>query len=78
MLQCGLIEELVKAPKYDSSTRSNQKFTEELSQEVERLLQINDEKHSRGLHKQVMKKIDQNRCNGLIVFGCNLIFSSQK
>ena len=52
----ALIEELVKAPKYDSSTRSNQKFTEELSQEVERLLQINDEKRSRGLHKQVMKQ----------------------
>lgn len=53
-----LIEELVKAPKYDSSTRSNKKFTEELSHEVDRLLQINDEKRSRGLHKQVMKNID--------------------
>ena len=53
-----LIEELVKAPKYDSSNRNNQKFTEELSQEVDRLLQINAEKRSRGLHKQVMKKID--------------------
>ena len=53
-----LIEELVKAPKYDSSNRSNQKFTEELSHEVDRLLQINAEKRSRGLHKQVMKKID--------------------
>ena len=53
-----LIEELVKAPRYDSSNRSNQKFTEELSHEVDRLLQINAEKRSRGLHKQVMKKID--------------------
>jgi transposase len=53
-----LIEELVKVPKYDSSNRSNQKFTDEISQEVDRLLQINAEKRSRGLHKQVMKKID--------------------
>ena len=53
-----LIEELVKIPKYDSSNRSNQKFLDEISQEVDRLLQINEEKRSRGLHKQVMKKID--------------------
>ncbi|GAH21624.1 unnamed protein product [marine sediment metagenome] len=53
-----LIEELVKVPKYDSSNRDNQKFTDEISQEVDRLLQINAEKRSRGLHKQVMKKID--------------------
>jgi transposase len=53
-----LIEELVQAPRYNSSARSNQKFTEEISQEVDRLLQFNEEKRSRGLHKQVMKKID--------------------
>jgi len=53
-----LIEEIIKVPKYDSSNRVNQKFTEEISQEVDRLLQINQEKRSRGLHKQVMKKID--------------------
>lgn len=53
-----LIGELVKVPKYDSSNRSNQKFTDEISKEVDRLLQINEEKRSRGLHKQIMKKID--------------------
>ena len=53
-----LIEELVKVPKYDSSNRDNQKFNDEISQEVDRLLQLNEEKRSRGLHKQVMKKID--------------------
>jgi hypothetical protein len=53
-----LIEELVKIPKYDSSNRSNQKFLDEISHEVDRLLQTNEEKRSRGLHKQVMKKID--------------------
>jgi len=53
-----LIEEIVKIPKYDSSNRENKKFTNEISQEVDRLLQANEEKRSRGLHKQVMKKID--------------------
>lgn len=53
-----LIEEIVKIPKYDSSNRGNKKFTNEISQEVDRLLQANEEKRSRGLHKQVMKKID--------------------
>jgi len=53
-----LIEELVKVPKYDSSNRCSKKFTEEISKEVDRLLQLNEEKRSRGIHKQVMKKID--------------------
>ena len=53
-----LIEEIVKIPKYDSSNRENKKFTDEISREVDRLLQVNEEKRSRGLHKQVMKKID--------------------
>ena len=53
-----LIEELVKVPKYDSSNRDSKKFTDEISQEVDRLIQANEEKCSRGLHKQVMKKID--------------------
>ncbi len=53
-----LIEEIVKLPSYDSSNRGKKKFTQEISQAVDRLLQANEEKHSRGLHKQVMKKID--------------------
>ena len=53
-----LIEELVKIPKYDSSSRDTKKFTEEISSEVDRLLQLNEEKRNRGLHKQVLKKID--------------------
>lgn len=53
-----LIEELVKVPKYDSSNRDSKKFTDEISQEVDRLLQKNEEKRSQGLHKQVMKKVD--------------------
>ncbi len=34
-----LIEELVKIPKYDSSNRDTKKFTEEISNEVDRLLE---------------------------------------
>ncbi|MBT8282998.1 MAG: IS21 family transposase [Muriicola sp.] len=53
-----LIEEIVKIPKYNSSKRDNKKFTNEISQEVDRLLQTNEERRNRGLHKQMMKKID--------------------
>ena len=52
-----LIEELVKIPKYDSSNRDSKKFTEEISKEVDRLLQLNEEKRSRGIHKQVSKNL---------------------
>ncbi|MDX9727614.1 MAG: IS21 family transposase [Bacteroidales bacterium] len=54
----ALIEEIIKIPRYNSSTRENKKFIDAISQEVDRLLQANEEKRSRGLHKQVMKKID--------------------
>lgn len=54
----ALIEDLVQAPKYNSTNRYPVKFTDEISREVDRLLQLNDNKRSRGLHKQVMKKID--------------------
>jgi transposase len=53
-----LLDEIIKIPKYDSSNRSSKKFTEEISREVDRILQQNEEKRSRGLHKQIMKKID--------------------
>lgn len=52
------IEEIVKIPKYDSSNRGSKKFINEISQEVDRLLQANEKKRIQGLHKQVMKKID--------------------
>jgi transposase len=53
-----LIEEIIKIPRYDCSNRGNKKFIDEISQEVDRLLQANEEKRSQGLHKQVMRKID--------------------
>lgn len=53
-----LIEEIVKIPKYNSINRDNKKFTNEISQEVDKLLQANEERRNRGLHKQMMKKIN--------------------
>jgi transposase len=53
-----LIENLVQSPQYNSSNRVKVKFTDQVSQEVDRLLQLNEEKRSRGLYKQQMKKID--------------------
>ena len=53
-----LIEELVNIPRYNSGNRVKKKFTNEISQEVDRLLKANEEKRSCGLHKQMMKKID--------------------
>jgi transposase-like protein len=51
-----LIENLVQSPQYNSSNRVKVKFTDQVSQEVDRLLQLNEEKRSRGLYKQQMKK----------------------
>ncbi len=54
----GLLEELVSAPKYESSTRQRRKLTAELRARIAEYLKQNQEKRSRGLHKQLMKKID--------------------
>ena len=53
-----LIEEIVKAPKYDSSNRAKRKITDEIVSSVKECLEENRKKRSRGQHKQQMKKID--------------------
>jgi len=53
-----LIEELVQSPRYNSDNRGKLKLTSELTNEIDRLLKINEEKKSKGLHKQLLKKID--------------------
>ena len=53
-----LIEEVVKTPKYNSENRGRRKLTQEINAEIDRLLEINEQKRNRGLHKQTMKKID--------------------
>lgn len=53
-----LIEELVKKPQYNSHNRGKRKLTCEIAQEIDKLLKLNEEKKSKGLHKQVLKNID--------------------
>jgi transposase len=53
-----LIEELVKKPQYNSHNRGKRKLTCEIAQEIDRLLKLNEEKKSKGLHKQILKNID--------------------
>ena len=53
-----LIEDIVKAPKYDSSTREKRKITAGIESSVSECLNENQKKRSRGQHKQQMKKID--------------------
>ena len=53
-----LISEIVKVPKYDSSTRAKRKISEEIISAVKNCLEGNKVKRSRGQHKQQMKKID--------------------
>jgi transposase len=53
-----LIEQLVRKPRYNSSTRTKRKLTTELVDRVKGCLRENDRKRSRGQHKQQLKKID--------------------
>jgi len=53
-----LIEDLVKPPTYNVFNRGKKKYTEEINKEIDRLLCLNDQKHSQGMHKQMMKKVD--------------------
>jgi len=53
-----LIDDLVKPPTYNALNRGKKKYTEEMDKEIDRLLDLNDQKRSRGMHKQMMKKVD--------------------
>lgn len=53
-----LIEAIIKPPQYDSSNRSKRKITDEMVLQVQKCLEENRKKQSRGQHKQLMKKID--------------------
>ena len=54
----SLIEELSSEPKYDSSNRLRVKLTDEIIEEIERLLSENEKKKLIGRSKQLMKNID--------------------
>jgi transposase len=53
-----LIEELLSRPQYNSHNRDKRKLSVEITREIDRLLRLNEEKKSKGLHKQRLKKID--------------------
>jgi transposase len=45
-------------PKYDTSSRKKKKLTDDIVGEIDNCLLSNKENRNRGMHKQVMKKID--------------------
>ncbi len=53
-----LIDDIVRAPEYDSSNRNKRKVTDKIVELVKSCLQENNKKRSRGQQKQLMKKID--------------------
>lgn len=58
----ALISLLTEAPKYDSSGRQRHRLTQEIQQRIDEMLEENTVKRSRGLHKQLMKKVDMHEC----------------
>ena len=57
-LALNLAAEMVSEPKYDTSSRTRVKLTDEVIEMIERLLQENERNHLLGRTKQLMKKID--------------------
>ncbi len=53
-----LTEEILEAPRYDSSNRGRTKLTDEIIDKIEFYLKENDEKRRNGKSKQQKKKID--------------------
>ncbi len=53
-----IIDEIIKKPKYDSSTRKRQKVTEEIEEKIKDYLKLNRQKRSDGQRKQQLKKKD--------------------
>lgn len=63
-LKCGkpevgeIIDEIVKAPVYNSSSRKKRKLTDEIIEKIKLFLESNRQKRVLGQRKQQMKKID--------------------
>ena len=53
-----LIQQVVEKPKYDTSSRTKTKLTNEVMQKIQMYLNQNQEKREHGMHKQQMKAID--------------------
>jgi len=54
----ALLENIMEAPKYDSSKRTRRKLTKSIIEQIDSYMAQNAEKRSSGRRKQVMKKID--------------------
>ena len=54
----NLVSEIVSAPKYDTSSRTRIKLTDEIIEKIEELLKENEKNRLLGRSKQLMKKID--------------------
>jgi transposase-like protein len=52
------VEELVRAPQYNSANRGRRRLTEDITRQLDEFMAANQEKRSRGLGKQLMKKVD--------------------
>ena len=53
-----LIQQVVEKPKYDTSSRTKTKLTNEVMQKIQMYLNQNQEKREHGMYKQQMKAID--------------------
>ena len=53
-----LIEEMSSTPKYDTSSRTRIKLTEQVIEDIQELSKINEKNRLLGRSKQLMKKID--------------------
>jgi len=56
--QFEIIDDLVKAPRYNSQNRGKRKLNSEIVSEVKQLLKQNKQKRQQGQRKQQLKKID--------------------
>lgn len=53
-----LIEEIASKPKYDTSSRTKLKLTEDIIEEIKSMLLSNENNRALGRHKQLMKNTD--------------------
>jgi len=53
-----IMDEIVSAPKYDSSRRQKVKLTDDVKDEIHKMLKENEEKKLTGRRKNIKKKID--------------------
>ena len=53
-----LIEEIASKPKYDTSSRTKVKLTEDIVEEIKNMLLSNEKSRALGRHKQLMKNTD--------------------